>query len=81
MNCTYSNPVDYQGNTPANSLEAFNFKELSCTIPQATQSATIATRDGELISAQGEVVRGSFVALAIIIILLGVLIGLSLFKR
>jgi len=32
MHCDYSIPLDYQGNTPTSSIDAFNFSESDCTI-------------------------------------------------
>jgi hypothetical protein len=40
MDCTFSDPVDYQGNTPATDISSFAFKTSHCNISQfATPAA------------------------------------------
>jgi hypothetical protein len=35
MDCTYSDPVNYQGNLPSSSIESFNFATVHCSTPSA----------------------------------------------
>jgi hypothetical protein len=51
MDCDYSQPVNYLGQTPSSSLEAYAFAHSHCTLQVATPSAPIATFSGT-ISAQ-----------------------------
>jgi len=41
MDCTFSNPVDYTGTAPSDTLTAWNFQNEHCTIPTATPSAVV----------------------------------------
>lgn len=42
MDCTFSNPVIYDGTTaPSTTLDTWNFKNVHCDIPTATPSAVM----------------------------------------
>lgn len=42
MDCTFSNPVVYDGTTaPSTTLDTWNFKDEHCIIPTATPSAQV----------------------------------------
>lgn len=88
MDCTFSNPVDYEGNTPSSTLTAFNFSTEHCTIYPATPSGTVvattsasSSPSGELLASYGDFARTEIFAIAIVIFLLGVIAFLNIFKR
>lgn len=88
MDCTFSNPVDYEGNTPSSTLTAFNYQSLHCELPPSTPSGTtIATisanssPSAELLQSYGDFARTEIFAIAIVIFLLGVIAFLNIFKR
>lgn len=41
MDCTFSNPVVYDGTPPTTTLDTWNFQTEHCTIPTATPSAVV----------------------------------------
>lgn len=48
MECDFTEPVNYLGDTPTTNIEAFNFRHMSCSTPLATPSAqtSVATISG-----------------------------------
>lgn len=88
MDCTFSNPVDYEGNTPSSTLQTFNFKSLHCDLPPtgtpsaytSTSSGT-ASPSGDLLQSYGDFARIEIFAIAIVIFLLAGLLFLNIFKR
>lgn len=45
MNCTFSEPVNYEGNTPSSSIEAFAFKSSTCENYNLTASVSTTLSD------------------------------------
>lgn len=41
MICNFSDPVNYLGDEPVSTLEAFNFSTVECETPTATASASL----------------------------------------
>lgn len=60
MECSFSNPVDYEGNTPTDSFTPWNFENSICTIdPTATPEASLASPSAYLDIASGSAIANA----------------------
>lgn len=67
--CTFSAPVDYQGNAPALPTDIWNFSAQNCSTEYETASSTPGSSTIETVNgfSRGELVNGFFL-LAILIV-------------
>lgn len=63
--CTLSGPVDFQGNTPSSTLDAFNFSTMSCATDYASTTETVGG------FTRGELVNGYFLLAILVVIAYG----------
>jgi hypothetical protein len=89
MDCTFSNPVDYQGNTPATDISSFAFNTAHCNITQfATPSASQQTATISAVSFTPEVNHAItdinfmlYMGIVFFLIALGMIVATMLLRR
>jgi len=61
MECTYSTPVNFEGDPPSNSLEQFQFSESSCVIDWPDWNTQTATPSAYIdIASSSAIARGVY---------------------
>jgi len=87
MDCSYSDPVNYQGNLPSSSLEAFQFRHSTCSTPSAVLNTQTQTSTQSAVSFTPEVNQAImnqnfmfFFGIVLILLALGILTAWTLLR-